>query len=160
MKRQGGFIELSAMAWGAIAAGVLILLLSIGLKVQTDRLRAVTAEYGQFKGGVEALGLAAEHEKAAKEKSDKEKKEKADAEHTQTIAALNADIKRLRVERARRSFVPGAATSAGRPGIACFDATELESAIRGLDQEVRGLVDQGSAAIVDLNTAKRWAQTP
>lgn len=160
MNRQRGFIQLPLLGWAAIAAGAAILLLGFALKVQTDRLRAVQAEYGQFKGGVEALGAAAADAAAKKEKDDRERKEKADAENLKTIAALRADVKRLRDARSGSSFVPGPAAGASRPDLACFDRAELESALRRFDQELQGIVDEGSAATVDLNTAKVWAQSP
>jgi len=113
-------------------------------------------QFSTFKGGVAALGEQAKKDAAAKAVKDKANKEKADAENKRTTDALRADVERLRDERdrARGSFVPAAPAGARRPDLACFDRAELESAIRGLVTDVRSLVDEGSQATVDLNTAK------
>ena len=74
-----------------------------------------------------------------------------------TIAGLNADIKRMRDDRTRGRFVPAAPASSRNPGIACFDRAELEQAIRRLDSGVSGLLEQGDADAVGLNTARAWA---
>ena len=44
MNTQRGFVQLSAMAWGAIAAGVVMLGMVVALKVQTHRLETCKAE--------------------------------------------------------------------------------------------------------------------
>lgn len=154
---QRGFIQLSAMMWGAIAAGAVILSLTAAVYVQTVRLTASKAEFAEFKGGVEALGRAAE--KAAQDKAMQDKlfKEKVDAENVRLTAALNARTKQLRDARAGGGIVPAAPAGASRPDLAAFDRAELERAVRALDSGVQGLVDEGSQATVELNTAKAWA---
>lgn len=119
----------------------------------------------KFKADTIAAGKKAEQEKQAKEAADKKRKEQADAENKAAVAALSADVVRMRRERdaARRSIVPQAPAGSKCPdGQACFDRAELEREIRGrLDEvraELRKLVDEGSAVTIDLNTARRWAQ--
>ena len=155
---QRGFIQLPLMAWGAIGAGAIILVLGVSLKIQSARLESCKAEYAAFVATTEALGKAAE--KAAKDKEAKDKlaKETADAENARTTASLKSAIAKLRNERSRGRFLPPAATAAASPDRAAFDREELERAIRTLDSEVQGLVDEGSKAVTDLNSAKTWAQ--
>lgn len=121
------------------------------------RLDAVQSEFDGFVATVKAQGEAALVLKAAQEKKDKLDKERTDAEVKHNLDRLRADNKRLRDARAGSRFVPSAASPASSPERACFDSTQLESAIRILDSEVSGLVEQGSEAIVKLNAAKDWA---
>src|SRR3990167_8029489 len=165
MNTQRGFVQLSAMAWGAIAAGVVMLGMVVALKVQTHRLETCKAEFAMFKAQVEALGLAAE--KAAKEKEAKDKlaKEKADAENARTTATLAATVKRLRDANSRRSTVSAPAPFAASPDRICLDPNKLTSAVRSFGEGigrfvdgVLGIVVEGSQAVIDLDSAKRWAQ--
>ena len=125
--------------------------------VQGWRLDAVKSKFAGFVATVKAQGEAAQQVKVAQEKKDKLNKEHTDAESKRTLDTLRADVKRLRDARAGSRFVPGAASPAGSPDRACFDRAQLESAVRSLDAEVSGLVDQGSEAIVKLDAAKDWA---
>jgi hypothetical protein len=174
MKQQRGFIlpfalpALSAvLPYIAIAAAVAFIGLGAALKVQTMRLHSaqtnLAAEqlaFKTFKRQVAALGELAQRDAAVHAAADRLLKEQADVEHNKVVLKLSADIKRLRDERdgARGSIVPAAPASAGRPDLACFDRGTLESAFRGFIAEARGLADEGTAATVDLNTAKQWAQ--
>lgn len=125
--------------------------------VQGWRLDAVKAEYAAFVAQVKAAGEAAEKIARQQQATDQQRKEQADVENKHTLDALNADIKRLRHARASGGFVPAAPAAAGRPDLACFDRAELEQSIRALDTSVQGIADQGSAATVNLDSAKRWA---
>lgn len=129
-----------------------------GWTVQGYRLDAVKAEYQQFKGGVAALGRAAEKQNALIALNDLKNKERADDENRRTHTADINTILRLRraADSARGSYVPPAPAGAARPEIACFDRAALESALRGFVGEVRGFVDEGTQATIDLNTAKIW----
>ncbi len=142
---------------------IALVLASIGAAaawtVQGWRLDKVRAEYAAFVAETRAAGEAAQKAVAMKEAADQQRKEQADRENSTTIAGLRADIKRLRHDNdAARSPVPPAAPGARRPDLACFDRAELESALRGFLAEARAIADQGSEAIVNLNTAKAWAQ--
>lgn len=125
---------------------------------QGARLDKVQAEYDGFVGMTRILGEAAA--KAATEQAARDLKAKqgADRENQTTLDTLRADIKRLRDQRAGSSIVPAAAAGASRPDLACFDRSELERAIRAFDADIQGLVDEGSAATVNLDSAKKWAQ--
>ena len=161
MKRQRGFIALPGMAWAAIAAAVVIAGLGIALKVQTSRLDAVRAEYAQVKGGVEALGHAAELAAKTKEAEDAVKKEKADAQNAKTkrdLAGLYAAYGSLRDQRARGSLLPEAAPGASSAVRIAFDRAGFDSALSGFDKGVTGLLAEGDGAIADLNTAREWAR--
>lgn len=156
-------------AWLALSwvkpVGVLLVVLSIagagayanGVRWETkyDKLQA---NYDTFKGGVAALGEKAKADAAKKAADDAKLKARIDDENKRDVAGLRAAVARLRLEadRARGSYVPPADTGARRPDLACFDRAALESAVRELVAEVRGLVDEGSAATLDLNAAKLW----
>lgn len=152
-----------------IKVGMIVLVLGtvfgLGAKWNGDRWERkytiLQTEYQQFKGGVAALGEAAKA-KAAKENLDNLRaKERADALHDQTLADMRGVIARMRVAATKRNpggnTLPAAPAGASRPDLATFDRAELESAFRRLLGEVRGLVDEGSQATIDLNTAKQWA---
>ncbi len=125
--------------------------------VQGWRLDAVQSKFDGFVATVKAEGEAAQKLSTAQEKKDKLNKEQTDAETKRTLAALRADNKRLRDARAVGSYVPSAASSTSDPDRACFDRAQLESAVRLLDSEVSGLVEQGSEAVIKLDIVKAWA---
>lgn len=144
-----------------IAAGAFVLGLSSGAGVawwvQGLRLDALQAKYDGFVATTKAEGEAAKQLAEAQAAKDKRKKESSDHEYQTTIANLRADVKRMRDDRTRGRFVPAAPASSRNPGIACFDRAELEQAIRRLDSGVSGLLEQGDADAVGLNTARAWA---
>lgn len=111
-----------------------------------------------YKSTVEAIGKAQEAENRKIEADNQKRKETADAEHLQAISALNVRIAGLRSANARQFIVPGITAQTGSPDRTCFASSELERAIRSLDQDVQGFVDEGSKAVADLNTAKAWAK--
>lgn len=125
--------------------------------VQGWRLDAVQSRFDGFVAAVKAKGEAAQKLKLAQEKQDKLNKERTDAEVKDNLDRLRADNKRLRNARASVRAVPDTASAPGDPDRACFDRTQLESAVQLLDSEVSGLVEQGSEAVVKLNAAKDWA---
>lgn len=116
--------------------------------------------FDAFKESVAAVGKAQEERTKERTAADKAAKEKADEENRVARDRLLATIGKLRRERAGSSFVPAAPSCPERPASACLDRAELERALRNLDAGVQGLVDEGSKAVTDLNTAKRWAQGP
>ena len=148
------WIALGAFAAGALSGG------GAAWTVQGWRLDAVQAKFDGFVATTRTAGEAAQKAATLREAADKSKKEQADAENNRTLDRLRADNQRLRNTRAGSSFVPAAAPGTGRPDIACFDRPELERALRGFDLGIQGLVDEGSAATVNLDTARGWAQRP
>ena len=125
--------------------------------VQGLRLDALQSKHDGFVATTKAQGEAAKKEAEAKAKADRQLKESSDHEYETTIASLRADVKRMRDDRTRGRFVPAAPAGSRNPGIACFDRAELEQAIRRLDSGVSGLLEQGDADAVGLNTARAWA---
>lgn len=118
-----------------------------------EQLKAV-----KFEAATVALGEAAKQRSAHITKADKLRKENADAENNRTITSLRADVKRLRDERSRSSYVPAAPAGSRSPEIACFNRADLERAIQQLDDRVSAMVARCDEGTVNLDTAKRWAQ--
>lgn len=140
---------LAGMAAGAIGAA----------KHYSPILKQLQSDYDTFKGGVAALGKAAEKRARDTDAANIRRKQDADKENAAAVAGANRLIAKLRDERdrARGSFVPAASPSSRSPDLACFDRIELEQAIRGFVAGIRGLTDEGSKAAIDLNTARIWA---
>lgn len=127
-------------------------------KIQELRVNSYRNTLAEMSATLKAQGEAAKKVVEAVIARDNKLKERTDNDHKVTIDKLNADIKRLRDNRPRTSFVPTAPASARSPEVACFDRSELESAIRDFDAGIQRLVDEGSARTVDLDSAKQWAQ--
>lgn len=141
----------------ATAGDALLAKLYVGAKSQ---VAAETQKYDSFVADVKVMGQKAQDAATLKAASDKLAKDTADAENAATVARLNTDIAKLRADadRARGGFVPAAPAGSSRPDLACYDRATLESALGGFVAGVRGLADEGAAATVDLNTARKWAQ--
>ncbi len=166
-KPNSGFILPSIGTLYAIGAVALVILgLGIALRVQTTRLHDTKVEKErielQFKGFVsetQRLGDEALKDAAIKTALGKSKQEKANEENVRTIADLRAGHKRLRDEaNARGSYLPTPGPEARSPESITFDRAELDRALRDHTQEVRGLVEEGDEARVNLDTAKTWGQ--
>ena len=146
---------------GYLIAGAVVIGMGAAIAVQTYRLDSLRVEYAEFKAGVEALGDAAKKSAKEKEAKDKANKEQADAENARTTANLNAVIAKLRAQRTSSGALPAAATTSSRPDLACFDRAEYQRedgvATAKLLGGARSLADEGTAATVNLNTAKGWA---
>lgn len=121
--------------------------------LQGLRLDAVQA----FVATTKAQGEAAKKLADATAAEDKRKKESSDHEYQTTIASLNADIKRMRDDRARSRFVPAAPAGSRSVGLACFDRADLERTLQQFDEAVTGLIAEGDADAVGLNVARSWA---
>ena len=146
-----------AYKWIGIAGVVLVLGLAVW--VQTARLDAVKAEYAGFVAKTEAIGLAQEAAAKIKDAENRTRMEKANAENAKTRNALTIALNGLRHDRPGRSYVPAAPAGAKRPELACYSRPEFVGAVGSLVEAVRGIADEGSAATIDLNTAKAWAQS-
>lgn len=157
-RNSAGFLTLPVAGYAAIAAILVIAGLGVACKVQTSRLDALRHEYDAFKGGVEALGLAAKKAAAEKEAADIKRKADTDALHQASVDALNADIRRLRTRSPSPSFVSAATSCPGGAAGATEFRAEYQRSYGALVAGLRGLGDEGSKATVDLNSAKTWAQ--
>jgi hypothetical protein len=125
--------------------------------LQGLRLDAVQAKYDGFVATVKAEGDAATKLAEATAAEDKRKKESSDHEYQATIAGLNADVKRMRDDRARSRFVPAAPAGSRSVGLACFDRADLERTLQQFDEAITGLIAEGDADAVGLNVARSWA---
>ena len=125
--------------------------------VQGQRLAATQARFDGFVGTVKAEGDAAKKLADATAAEDKRKKESSDHEYETTIASLRADVKRMRDDRARASYVPAAPAGSRSVDLACFDRAELERALQRFDDGISGLIAEGDAGAVGLNVARSWA---
>ena len=112
----------------------------------------------KFEAATEALSEAAKQHAEQVANADKLRKEKADAENKRTITSLRADVKRLRDERTRGGGLSAPAASAESPDRICFDPAKLSGALRKFDEGILGLVEGCSEAVINLDTAKKWAQ--
>ena len=112
----------------------------------------------KFEAATEAFSVAAKQHAEQVAKADKLRKEKADAENKRTITNLRADVKRLRDNRASGGGLSAPATSAESPERICFDPAKFGAALRALDEGILGIVETGSEAVINLDTAKKWAQ--
>lgn len=135
-----------------------------GVRLETSRAEtaAVRLRFDNFKAEVTAQGKVAKEKADAQAAKDRANKEKADVESKRLVTALRADIARLRHDRdsSRGSIVPAAPATSSRPDLACFARAEFEPALRAVLDRIRdrtrGLVDEGSEATVNLDTAKAW----
>ena len=128
-------------------------------------LRALQSEFDTFKGGVAALGKAAEDRKVKQEADDLKRKQNADKENKDALAVANRSIAELRKRadsRPGRGELPKPPATSSRPDLACFDRAEYQREdgilTQRLLQGARGLADEGTEATIDLNTAKAWAR--
>lgn len=127
-------------------------------KYQQARLDAVQAKYDGFVATTKVIGEQAAKDAKKVEAADKLKKEKSDAEFKVVSAANVALARKLREARSHSNYLPPAAATSSSPERACFQRTELESAIGRLDTGVSGIAEKGDAARIGLDTAKGWAQ--
>ena len=126
-------------------------------------LATVKAQYAAFQSQVKVLGDNAQKAADAEKAKDLANKENADHENAVTAAANASVIAKLRHDLATRSggnYLPPAPSGSNRPDLACYDRTALELAVRDFVTDIRGQVDQGTAATIDLNTARMWAASP
>lgn len=151
---QKGFIFPSLYIY--LGIGLIVLILGALLKVQSSRLESCKAEHQAFVSKVETLGLEAKAKAKQQEALDKLKKEKAD-EDLRKLRIANSELsKRLR-DNAGSSFVPSTGSVTGKPEIACFNQSSIDSAIKRFAERAAGITEQGQSAVDDLNNAKRWA---
>ena len=125
--------------------------------IQGWRMDALQARFDGFVAQTKIIGEQAQKEADAIKTADEKRKEVADHENKSTRNALLADIKRLRDSSARSGNLSSPTPSTGSPDKTCFDPAKLDLALRNLDQGILGIVESGSEAVIDLDTAKAWA---
>ena len=148
--------KLEVYAIGALA--LILAFLGIYFYGHHEGFEEEKAAYDLFVSQTAALGKKATADADAQVARDKLAKEKADEDNLKRIADLDTTIKQLRAQHSGGSFLPAAASGSLRPDLACFDRTAYLAAFGEFVTEARGLVDEGAAATVDLDTAKLWAQ--
>lgn len=132
-------------------------LLAYGFTMEKQRDRARN-EYSDFRREVAIAAQNAAEQALKKTIADEKRKEEADAENLRLQRALADTARRLRDARASSNFLPTAPSCPERPASACFQREDLERALQRLDSGVSSLLEEGDRAIVDLETAKRWAK--
>lgn len=153
-KPELGMIQLSLMGWIAIGAAVVIGLMYLRIGYLETKVELADA----FKASVQAAGEAARKEANRINKENLAKKEKADAQINK-LRTDNANLaKRLRDDRASRSYVPEAAPGSPSPERATFDREKLERAIQRLDEQLSGLIERGDEGLKTIEELKAWAQ--
>lgn len=125
---------------------------------------AMKAEYDTFKGGVAALGEAAEKDKQRVEAANAANKKRADdelAKAKRDLAGLYDAYGRLR-DRPRGSVLPTATPGANDPDRTCFSRAALDRGLAEADGVLQDGVEKillrGDTAIGALDAVKRWAQ--
>ena len=108
----------------------------------------------------DAANREAEVQARAKEAADKQAKEKADAAHQAAVDRLNASVAKLRADadKRRAAFLPSTAPASGGADTACFDRNTYLGAYGSLVEGLRGLANEGTQAVSDLDDLKRRAQ--
>ena len=144
----------SRLFWEAVVVAALLAFAG-AMYVQKN---AIKTEYAEYRTQVAQAAQKASELALQRTIADEKKKEEADAENLRLHAALDATTRKLRDARANSNFVPAAASGSISPATACFSRTDLERALQQLDGEVQGLIEEGDRAIVDLDTAKKWAR--
>lgn len=147
-----------AANWKIVAvAAIITILAGYGqtMRYQRDSLRV---EYSDYRREIAKAAQLAAEQALKKTIEDQEWKGKADADNLRLRGDLAVLTKRLRDARASSNLVPAAASCPDRPASACFQRADLERALQRLDAGVSDLLGEGDRAIVDLETAKKWAQ--
>jgi hypothetical protein len=154
---------------GAIAVASAAVGASGAWTVQGFRLDAARADYAAFKTQVKAAGDVQNVKAKAEDATNQQRKEKADVQNTEakrSLAATYTAARKLRVDRAGAGsgFLPAAPAGAPDPARTCFDRAALDRGLAEADAVLQigaeEILQRGDAAVVDLNTAKAWAQAP
>jgi hypothetical protein len=148
--------------WIILAVYSLFLVASgaiLAAKHYSPMLRQLQKDYDTFRGGVEALGQAAQNRAEETRLADIKRKEDADKEHAKAVAGLNARIAGMRAAvDSGRGFLSAPAPLAASPERTCFDPAGLTDALQSLDRGFLGIVETGAKAVSDLDDAKSWAR--
>jgi hypothetical protein len=146
------------LTYTTIGLAAVCLFLGTFLYISNLKLQLCERNYAAFVQATKAQGEAADAARIKIDKDNQAKKAKADAENKATVAALRADVKRLRDSRPSGGQIPAAPQGSSRPDLACFDRAEYQRAWGEFVKGIRELFDEGSESTVNLNTAKEWAK--
>jgi len=156
---QRGFGTIQIYA--ALAALLVIGLLTVAVRVQTARLSASEAKYEAFTAQVEALGRNQIAANKLKHKGDLAKTKELNNENKLLRGELDI-FKRMRQSNPSGGKLPAVPAGSARPDLACFDRKEYERedgiATAKLFAGARSLADEGSTCAIDLNTGKAWVK--
>jgi hypothetical protein len=139
--------------WVLLAAGsALVGAFLWGLAIGHDRLEA-------FEAKVKAVAFLQEERTKERIRRGKINQRKIDAEHDQAVTHLSGRIaelvKRLSVDPGG-SVLPAAGPGAEGAESIAFDRAELDGALRAFTAGAAALVGEGEAAVIGLDTARRW----
>ncbi len=149
----------------AICLAVAVSALGVMTKLylgKRDELAAEKQAFVSFRAQAKVIGDDAKKKAEETKAADEKRKKDADDEHAKAIAALSADLARLRANpnRSRGGSVPPAPSgSRCPPDQTCFDRAEYQRTVGDFDTGTRRLADEGSAVVVDMNTSLKWART-
>ena len=157
VSQKRGFFDMGMLPWALLAISVFVGTALVA--IQTDRLDKTRAAFATYRGGVEALGRAAEVAAAKQILSDIKAKERADEEIKIGRTRARADAERVRDAIAGSSLVPATAPAACSPAGSPFLWTDVDAAIRAFAADVAEQVAEGTDAVLILDALKRKAQS-
>ncbi len=158
------YLELAKRFWPFILAAILFGT-GYGYGHHADhksmelKLEAAKKEFAEFKAIIAAQGEVAQKLSDARVEYEKTSKAKADQDYNVRIAALNADVARLRKQdRDRSNVLPAPSPTTSNPSGANLQRAEYESAHRILVDGLRQLGLESDQGIEGLNSVKEFAQ--
>lgn len=161
MKTQRGIADtwLTLIALAAVIGGLWYAYQTVDHRAYLRGQMEVQVKFDKFKQDVAEAGRKAEAAKAASEAKAERDKEKANAENKDLRRELDVRRRQLRDARAGANggVVPGPTPGARSPETASFDRAKLDRALRDFIEGTESLIGEGADAIIDLDTAKRWA---
>ena len=124
------------------------------MKIHGDGVKQGVAE---TQAKWDAANRAAEKAARTQEAADKQAKEKSDAAHQVALDSLNASIAKLRsdADRRRAAFLPATAPTSSGADTACFDRPLYLGAYGNLVEGLRGLANEGTKAVADMDDLKK-----
>lgn len=156
-----------------VILGVVALILGAGFyagsRWEESKTLKVQAKFDKFVADATLIAEQQAKETALENQRLKNAKELSDEENLRARDALKFYDERLReltAKIANTSRMPGPPANTSRPDLTCFSRAELDRADADyrtreatLRARIHALIGEGSEAAVDLNTAKKWAQS-
>lgn len=162
---------LSPGLWLAVGAGVLVLALGAGVKIQTSRLEACKTSAAAFVASVKAQGELAAKEAARVDLANRKAMEVANGEYAKVkgdLASTYAAYRKLRNDNTARRTLPEAPRVAGNADRTCYRSADVIRAVDAfeaglsesfgiLETGIPQITEQGDSARVRLIGAMKWA---